>query len=154
MQGLLGLPGGGEGGLDTSGPVSQLKVLERSLGPRPLLSGIETRGVRGRPVCVPKLLGLVSVLLSPEKPWEDRVCTDHPGRAWAARERGEGRAPGLGDTPKSEKPPEPRFLSYGVLCLSVGEPLAAVAWALSLAVGFLCAQLRSRMGQLPWKCSP
>ena len=60
----------GGGCLDTSGPLTQFKVLERSLGPRPLLSGIEIWGIMGLAILsvCPKLLVLVSVLLSPEKP--------------------------------------------------------------------------------------
>lgn len=85
--------------MDTSGPLTQFKVLERSLGPRPLLSGIEIWGIMGLAILsvCPKLLVLVSVLLSPEKPRDNRLCADHDstGASHPSREglncQGDGR---------------------------------------------------------------
>lgn len=94
---------------------------------------------------------LVSVLPSPARPQEKHLCpaqdsagaTAHLRRAWADERGGRGQRPLFP-------------LGWCGISFSVKAPCSRhpSGQALTLAAGFFCVQLRSRMGQLPWRCSP
>ena len=152
VWGFLGLPEGSGNMAKTAVGKSQLWVLEHSVGPRPLLSGIEIWGVAGlATLSVPKLPVLVSVLPSPARPREKHLCpaqdsagaTAHLRRAWADERGGRGQSPLFP-------------LGWCGISFSVKAPCSRhpSRQPLTLAAGFFFVQLRSRMGRLPWKCSP